>query len=315
MTYGIGDTSLVEAERLEEELGIEQIYLKLEGENPTGTHKDRLAIHHADDAIIRDFDAITVASCGNYALAMSFVAGKLDLSCKIFMPKKYSGLLVKKIKENGAEVYRVDGGYEESVERSREMAEENGWYDANPGKKNTPISLVAYTDIAEEIQKSLCGTPATLSIAVGNGTTLAGIHLGFRLLWRKNRTEDIPAMLAASSKDNNSIIYTVMRGEREIIDLDPDSLNETEVNEPLLNWKALDGQEAINAIYDTGGAGFGLTDEELLHYQDLLKEKEDVKCLPCSAAALGALDKYLEDEDVHGKHVVVVTSGVKNVRD
>lgn len=299
---------MIRADGLEEKLGIDELYLKLEGHNPTGTHKDRLAIQHIDDAIVRNYDTITVGSCGNYAHSMSFVAKKTDLDCKIFTLGKYSSDLIDKMKENGAEVFRVEGGYEEAVDESRRMAEKNGWYDANPGRKNTPISLVAYADISEEIQGDIDEKPATLSVSVGNGTTIAGIHLGYRLLWRKKRAEGIPKMIAASSLGNNAIIETIRQGCRDILELPPDSLNETEVNEPLLNWRSLDGQEAVNAIYDTDGTAIGLTDEEIVHYYEMLKE-ERIEALPCSCTALGALDKYLDENDVDGKHVVVITSG------
>jgi len=308
MTYGIGNTPLIRSKSLEEKLGINQIYLKLEGHNPTGTHKDRLAIQHVDDAIVRNYDTITVGSCGNYAYSMSFVARKTDLDCKIFTPKKYTSDLIDNMKRNGAEVFRVEGGYEESVEKSREMAKKHDWYDANPGMKNTPISLVAYADISEEILEELGENPTTLSVSVGNGTTIAGIHLGFRLLWRKKRSEDIPRMIAASSMGNNAIIETIRRGSRDVLELKPGSLNETEINEPLLNWRSLDGQEAVNAIYDTDGTAIGLTDEEIVNYYDMLKQ-EGIDSIPCSCTALGALDKYLDENNVEGKHVVVITSG------
>lgn len=311
MTYGIGDTSLIKAENLEKKWGVDEIYLKLEGENPTGTHKDRLAIQHVDDAIIRDYDTITVGSCGNYAVAMSFVTNKSNMDCKVFIPKKYSGKMSAKIEKYGAEILRVDGGYEEAVESSRKMARENEWYDANPGRKNTPISLIAYVDISEEIQDELDETPKSISVAVGNGTTLAGLHLGFRLLWRKKRSEDIPSMLAASSAGNNAIIETIERGSTELLELDPSSITESEVNEPLLNWRSLDGQEAVNAIYDTGGMAVGLDDDEILYYHRLLKEEENIKCIPCSASALGAFKRFLDKGNQDGKHVIVVTSGVK----
>lgn len=314
MTYGIGETSLVRAEKLEDHLSLDELYLKLEGENPTGTHKDRLAIQHVDDAIIRNHETLTVGSCGNYAVAMSFVASRSKLDCKVFIPEKYTGEMIERIKNYGAEVFRVEGGYEEAVEASRERASEQGWYDANPGGKNTPISLVAYVDIAEEIQEELNEPPVSVSVPVGNGTTLAGIHLGFRLLWRKNRAEHIPKMLGASSLGNNAITETFRRGKRKMIELSPEDIDETEVNEPLLNWRSLDGQEAINAIYDTGGIALGLDDEELLHYQKLLEEKEDISCLPSSASTLGALESFVrQDEDPPvGAQVVVLTSGVKD---
>jgi len=315
MTYGIGNTTLLRAERLEDHFGIDKLYLKLEGENPTGTHKDRLAIQHVDDAIIRGYETITVGSCGNYGVAMSFVANKSKLDCKVFVPKKYSGEELERIKAHCCDVFKVEGGYEEAVEASRKKASKNGWYDANPGGKNTPISLVAYVDVAEEIQEELKHPPDTVSVAVGNGTTLAGLHLGFRLLWRKDRAEHIPHMLGASSLGNNAIIETIRQGNREMIELSPENIRESEVNEPLLNWRSLDGQEAINAIYDTEGIAVGLSDEELVEYKELLNEKENIDCLPASASALGALERYLnEKDDKTGTHVVVLTSGEKNVR-
>ncbi|MEF8874255.1 MAG: pyridoxal-phosphate dependent enzyme [Candidatus Thermoplasmatota archaeon] len=316
MTYGIGETSLVRAKNLEEYLEVEHLFLKLEGENPTGTHKDRLAIQHVDDAIIRGHETITVGSCGNYGVAMSFVANKSKLDCKVFVPEKYTGEKIDTIKSHSSEVFRVEGGYEEAVQASREKAKKNGWYDANPGGKNTPISLVAYVDVAEEIQEELGRPPDSVSVSVGNGTTLAGLHLGFRLLWRKDRAGHIPHMLGASSSGNNAVIETVRQGKREMIELSPEDIRESEVNEPLLNWRSLDGQEAINAIYDTKGIAVGLDDDELVHYKDLILENENIDCLPASASALGALKRYLEDEeDRSGTHVIVLTSGEKHVRD
>lgn len=315
MTYGIGNTSLVRVREIERLLGTEQIYVKLEGENPTGTHKDRLAIQHVDDAIIRGHDTITVGSCGNYALAMSFVACRSGLSCRVFIPKKYSGEMIDSMRAHGAEIYKVEGGYEDAVIKSRLAAEEKGWYDANPGKKNTPTSLVAYVDIAEEIQNTLEMPPETISVPVGNGTTLAGIHLGYRLLWRKHRSEAIPNMLGVSSLGNNAVIETIRQGRTEIMDLLPEQIVETEVNEPLLNWHSYDGQEAVNAIYDTDGIGVGLTDSQLLHYQGILLGKEGIRSMPVSAATLGALEQYLNERtDNGGPHVLIVTSGVKDVR-
>ncbi len=313
MTYGIGKTSLIPAHTLGRKIGAEELYLKLEGENPTGTHKDRLAIQHVDDAIIRNYDTITVGSCGNYAVAISFVACKSSLRCVVFIPKNYSGSCRSYLKEYGAEIHTVDGGYEEAVIASRKRAKEEGWYDANPGNKNTPTSMVAYVDISDEIQVQLGETPASISVPVGNGTTIAGIHLGYRLLWHKHRAKDIPRMIGASSKGNNAVIESFLKGLQEMEDLSPEDIRETEVNEPLLNWHAYDGQEALNAIYDTSGIALGLTDEDLLYYQKLLKE-EDIDALPASAAALGGLKRFLEDNELEGKHVVVLTSGVKNVR-
>ena len=59
----IGDTSITRARNLERESGVRQIYLKFEGNNPTGTQKDRIAFSQCHDALRRGFDTITMACC------------------------------------------------------------------------------------------------------------------------------------------------------------------------------------------------------------------------------------------------------------
>ncbi|MDH4219896.1 MAG: pyridoxal-phosphate dependent enzyme, partial [Candidatus Aminicenantes bacterium] len=67
----IGDTHLSRARNIEREVGLRQIYLKFEGGNPTGTQKDRIAFAQVLDAMRRGFDSITMATCGNYGVAMA----------------------------------------------------------------------------------------------------------------------------------------------------------------------------------------------------------------------------------------------------
>jgi threonine synthase len=218
------------------------------------------------------------------------------------------------MKHYGADLIETPGTYEAAVNESKRLAGKNGWYNANPGGKNTTLGMLAYIDIPNEIMTLLRTNPTTMSIAVGNGTTLGGIHLGFRLLWRKKVAGNMPHMIAGSSKGNNPINESFKLGNKRIIELDHLSINETEINEPLINWHAYDGQEALNAIYDTGGAAYGFGDKALVRYGDLIREMEGIDVLPASTAALCALLKYIEehedDKEISGKnafHVVVLT--------
>ena len=90
----VGDTSLVRARNIEREVGLRQIYLKFEGGNPTGTQKDRIAFAQAMDALRRGFDTITVATCGNYGVAMALAAKFAGLRSLIFIPEKYHPLKI-----------------------------------------------------------------------------------------------------------------------------------------------------------------------------------------------------------------------------
>ena len=87
MDSEVGDTTLVRARNVEREMGFRQIYLKFEGGNPTGTQKDRIAFAQVMDAMRRGFDAITVATCGNYGVALALAASMAGLKCLIYIPE------------------------------------------------------------------------------------------------------------------------------------------------------------------------------------------------------------------------------------
>ena len=70
----VGDTTLSRARNIEREVGLRQIFLKFEGGNPSGTQKDRIAFAQALDALRRGYDTVTVATCGNYGVAVAFAA-------------------------------------------------------------------------------------------------------------------------------------------------------------------------------------------------------------------------------------------------
>src|SRR5210317_594209 len=85
----VGDTTLVRARNIEREVGVRQLYLKFEGGNPTGTQKDRIAFAQAMDAMRRGFDAVTMATCGNYGVAVALAAYMARLECIIYIPEHF----------------------------------------------------------------------------------------------------------------------------------------------------------------------------------------------------------------------------------
>jgi threonine synthase len=80
---------LSRSRNIEREVGLRQPYLKFEGGNPTGAQKDRIAFAQAMDALRWGFEAITVATCGNYGVAMALAASIAGLRCIIYIPEGY----------------------------------------------------------------------------------------------------------------------------------------------------------------------------------------------------------------------------------
>jgi len=307
----VGDTNLTRARNIEREIGLRQIYLKFEGGNPTGTQKDRIAFAQALDALRRGYDEIAVASCGNYGAAVALAASLAGLRCLIYIPAGYYAHRVKEIARFGAEIIRVPGDYEEAVRVSRADAEKEGYYDANPGGSNTNLQLKAYGEIAYEIYDELRDAPAAVAIPVSNGSTLAGIYRGFVSLYNRGKTSRIPRFIAGSSYGMNPIIHAFVKNTPQCIDLKPERIRNTSVNEPLINWRSIDGDYALSVIRQTRGWAAFTTDKTLIDYARLIREKEGLSVLPASTAGLVALVDRHRKEQFPGDRYVVILTGRK----
>ncbi|MBW1781674.1 MAG: pyridoxal-phosphate dependent enzyme [Deltaproteobacteria bacterium] len=305
----VGDTTLSRSRNIERDVGLRQIYLKFEGGNPTGAQKDRIAFAQALDALRRGFDAITVATCGNYGAAMAIAASMAGLRCIIYVPEGYHTKRIKEMTGFGAEIVRVPGDYEDTVVVSRERAETDEIYDANPGGANTAIQLKAYGEIAYEIYDELRDAPTVVAVPVSNGTTLAGIYRGFVSLYRRGKTSRIPRMVAGSSHNKNPIIRAFVKNTPYCEDLEPARIRETLINEPLINWHAIDGDHALDAIRNTGGWASYASDRSMLTYSRLIREKEGLNVLPASTAGLIVLLEHHRKEPLPGDRYVVILTG------
>ena len=307
----VGDTTLSRARNIEREVGLRQVFLKFEGGNPTGTQKDRIAFAQAKDAMRRGFDAITLATCGNYGVATALAASMAGLRCLVFIPQDYSTKRVKEMLDYGAEIVRVEGDYEGAVVASRNKAESEEIYDANPGGTNTTIQLKTYGQIATEIYDDLRDAPAAVAVPVSNGTTIAGIYRGFLSLYRRGKTSRMPRIVAGSSHNKNPIIRAYMKNTPSCDDLQPEQIHETAVNEPLVNWHSIDGDQALEAVRSTEGWASYASDKGMLDYSRLLREREGLSVLPASTAGLIALLEKHRKEPLPGDRYVVVLTGRK----
>lgn len=308
----VGDTTMTRARNLEREIGLRQIFLKFEGSNPTGTQKDRIAFTQVMDAIRRGFDAITVATCGNYGVAMALAASTAGLRCIVYIPDTYRTKRIKEIESYNVEIVRVPGDYEQAVAISQERARHDDIFDANPGGANTVLQLSAYGQIAYEIYDELRDAPAAVAVPVSNGTTLAGIYKGFVSLYRRGKTSRLPRMIAGSAYRKNPIVRAFVKNLDRCADLDPKTIHETKTNEPLINWHSIDGDLALDAIRSTNGWAADASDKSLQTYSRLIREKEGLNVLPASTAGLIPLIERHRKETLPGGRYVIVFTGRKS---
>lgn len=305
----IGDTGLIRSRAIEREFNIRQLYIKYEGDNPTGTQKDRIAFAQVYDAIRRKYDIVTLATCGNYGVAMALASKLAGVQCKIFIPENYHAERIGEMTALDAEIIRNPGSYEDAVVQSSKEAAKNRWYDANPGGTNTPLQIQSYSQIAHEIYEDLGDAPKYCAVPVSNGTLIAGIFRGFVSLYKRGKTSVIPKMIAASSTQKNPIIQSFKLGLSHCEDLDPKLIRETKYNEPLINWHSFDGDEALYAIAESKGRAYHISDKNMKEMTSFLLKKEGYRVLPASTAGLiGVLRMHEEEVMEEGRIVAVLTA-------
>jgi threonine synthase len=297
-------TPLVRAPRLERLLGVGEVWLKWEGANPTGTHKDRIAVASHDDAHARGADTMALATCGNFGTAVARACSLNGVRARVFMPEALAGPKVDEMERLGARVELVRGDYAEAVEIARAESARHGWYDASPGtEEHWDVCRSGYGRIADEIHAQLGRMPDTVSMPVGNGSTLAAVYDAFVAISKRTGTP-APRMLASSARHDNPIVRAWQRRLARCADIEPNRVYENELNAALTNWHAFDGQRALDAIRASGGHAVGVADPTLLKLADRLRSAEGMVALPASASALACLR---ERERGAGVHVVVVT--------
>jgi threonine synthase len=307
----VGDTTIARARNIERSNGLRQLFLKFEGGNPSGTQKDRIAFAQALDAMRRGFDTLTVATCGNYGVAIAMAARMSGLRCIVYIPGGYHTGREKEMVDLGAEIVRVPGDYENAVVVSSERAERDELYDANPGGANTLLQLRAYGEIAYEIYDELRDAPAAVAVPASNGTTLAGIHHGFVSLYRRGKTSRIPRFVCGSSHGKNPIVVAWRKNLTGCEDLPPEKIRETQVNEPLINWHSIDGDQALGAIRSSGGWAADATDMAMRETARMLRDREGLNVLPASTAGLLALLARHAQEPLPGDRYVAILTGRK----
>jgi threonine synthase len=240
---------------------------------------------------------------------MAIASSMAGLRSIIFIPEGYHTRRTREITDFGAEIIRVHGNYEDAVTASRTRADSDEFYDANPGGANTAIQLKAYGEIAYEIYDELRDAPAVVAVPVSNGTTLAGIYRGFLSLYRRGKTSRIPRMVAGSSHNKNPIVRAYVKKTSFCEDLPPHLIKETSINEPLINWHAIDGDHALTSIRNTNGWASNASDRSMMSYARIIREKEGLNVLPASTAGLIALLSEHRKRPLPGDRYVVILTG------
>ncbi|HEY8805452.1 MAG TPA: pyridoxal-phosphate dependent enzyme [Clostridium sp.] len=217
----VGKTPLVRAKNLEKKLGVKNIYLKLEGNNPSGYRIDRLTYILIKDALRINKNTICLSVGASFAKSLAYLSQFYNMNC-VFVVHNSNGYEDNELfNKPNIEFVKYGKTSEERIEYVMELCEKNEWYNANPGMNNSMISSIALSKIAEELHSKIKGDIDTVFLQSRYGYSLGGLDLGFRQLWVDNELKKIPILNSCT----NDIEHLVNDTVGKIIVLTDDEVN------------------------------------------------------------------------------------------
>lgn len=280
----------------------EEVFLKVEGDNPTGSFKDRGSTVVISDAYNQGYKSTTVASTGNMGASVAAYSAYANMITRIFIPEDIPREKVAQITAYGAELVPVQGGFTQAVEGSLEETKK-GVYLATSGYN--PYFIEGLKTVAYEIYEQM-GVPDRIVVPTGSGGLLTAIHKGFLELRALGLfSERMPQMIAVQAETAAPIV----EAWRDRTELRVPERADT-IASAILIKSPVNGRSAINAMDSTGGYGVTVTDHQMLV---AIKElgREGVFAEPAAAASMAALAALEEWPDA--RTVLMITgSGLKD---
>ena len=312
VSLGEGWTPLLHATRLGQELGLGELYIKDESQNPTQSFKARgmtVAVSMAKELGAKK---LAVPSAGNAAGALAAYAARAGLECFIFMPQDTPRANVIECEQTGAHVTLIDGLITACGAEVARRKETEGWFDVSTLKEPYRIEgkkTLGY-ELAEQFDWSL---PDVIVYPTGGGTGLIGMWKAFdemeRLGWIDSKR---PRMVTVQAAGCAPIVCAFAAGKR-FADEFP---NATTVAAGLRVPRAIGDFLIIDALRESGGTAIAVSDEELIAATREIGATEGLFCAPEGAACLPALRKLLTTGQVKRDERVVLFNtgaGVKYV--
>jgi threonine synthase len=293
LSLGEGGTPLLHARRLGEELGLDRLFLKVEGVNPTGSFKDRGMVLAVNRAVAAGAQAVVCASTGNTSASAAAYAAAAGLPCHVVLPagKVARGKLAQAVAA-GARLVTVDGSFDDALAAVRRLGEEGVAVVVN---SINPDRLAGQQTAAFEIVDALGESPDAVALPVGNAGNITALWAGFVRYAEAGVTPGgrRPRMLGFQAAGAAPIVNDAPVERPET------AATAIRIGNPA-SWAG-----AVAARDESGGTIEALTDAEILGMQLRILRSEGIFCEPASAAGVAGVERLAREGRLHGSEGVV----------
>jgi threonine synthase len=306
LTLGEGDTPLVPAPRLGASIDFEDVSIKDESGNPTGSFKARglaVAVAKAIELGSREF---VIPTAGNAGGALAAYAARARASAHVYMPKDAPPANREEVRAFGAELVLVEGLINDAGRLAAAEAKKRGWFDVSTFKE--PYRLEGKKTMGLELAEDYGGAlPDVIVYPTGGGTGLVGMWKAFQEMeamgWIGAQR---PRMVSVQAAGCAPVVRAIADGRERV---EPWSNAQTEAAGLRVPAPFAD-RMILRAIRESGGTAIAVSDSEIMGAQKEMAMLEGVLAAPEGAAAWAALRRLAADGWVgHNERVVLFNTG------
>ncbi|WP_374719665.1 threonine synthase [Parageobacillus toebii] len=289
-----GNTPLIPLPRLSEKLDME-LYVKVEGANPTGSFKDRGMVMAVAKAKEAGSHTIICASTGNTSASAAAYAARAGLRCIVVIPngKIAMGKLAQAVMY-GAEIFAIEGNFDEALKMVRRLSDIAPITLVN---SVNPYRIEGQKTAAFEICDQLGKAPDVLAIPVGNAGNITAYWKGFKEYHAAKQT-GLPQMRGFEAEGAAAIV------RNQVIEHPETIATAIRIGNPA-SW-----EKAVQAATESNGKIDEVSDAEILEAYKLLAREEGIFAEPASCASIAGVIKQRKRNEIRkGSTVVAVLTG------
>jgi len=278
ITLNEGNTPLIKAshvhEIIREDIGL---YFKFEGNNPTGSFKDRGMTLAISKAAEEDTKAVICASTGNTSASASAYSARANISCIVLIPegKIAMGKLAQAM-IHGAMVLQINGNFDDALRMVKDLVQKHPIVLVN---SINPFRIEGQKTAAFEVCDQLGRAPVYHALPVGNAGNITAYWKGYREYHAAGKITSVPKMIGFQAAGAAPIVLGHPVANPETI------ATAIRIGNPA-SWKAAEA-----ARDESGGKIEAVTDDEILEAYKFIASKEGIFCEPASAASLAGVIK------------------------
>jgi threonine synthase len=307
----VGWTPLYPSRRLARDLGLNALWIKDDGRQPTASFKDRASAIALVKAREKNAEIITTASTGNAAAALSGLCASMQQANVIFVPETAPQAKIAQLLVFGSRVFLVKGTYNEAFELCLKATRTYGWYNRNTGFNPymTEGKKTAAYEICEQLDWK---APDRIFVSVGDGCIIGSLHKGLKDLLALEWIDKMPKLMGVQAAGSN-YMYTAWKNKEDIVTKAP--INAQTVADSISAGLPRDRIKALAAVNETGGAFICIEDGDILAAIPELARSTGVFAEPAGAAAYAGLVKAVEQQLVSGDEAIVVLNTGNGLKD